>query len=142
MRVPPVTRTHFTQNTVCTLRTDTGRTTVHGLALVRTVDGERREETIDPDELGGVLAAEFGIQLPTDALDRLRASPPEPVGKEPLAQEETSGARDPRIAGGQVSTRRDSGFRGFGGVPPMARPAIVIVDDATDGLHAVRTTRQ
>ena len=77
-------QSHFTQNTVCTLRTDTGRTTVHGLTLVRTVDGERREETIDPDELGGVLAAEFGIQLPTDALDRLRASPPEPVGKELL----------------------------------------------------------
>ena len=85
-------QSHFTQNTVCTLRTGTGRTTVRGLTLVRTVDGERREETIGPDELGGVLAAEFGIQLPTDALDRLRASPPEPVGKELLEpQDETLG---------------------------------------------------
>ena len=50
---------------------------MHGLALVRTVDGERREETIDPDELGGVLAAEFGIQLPTG-----RARPPPGPGRQ------------------------------------------------------------
>ena len=63
---------HFTKNTICSIRTDTGRVTLRGLDLVRTVDGARRRETIEPRDLAGVLSAEFGIGLPPDELERLR----------------------------------------------------------------------
>jgi N-hydroxyarylamine O-acetyltransferase len=62
---------HFTQNTIGSLRTASGRVTVRGLTLVRTVDGERRQEAIDPAELGAVLHAELGIDLAPDDLARL-----------------------------------------------------------------------
>ena len=65
---------HFTRNTVCSLRTDTGRITLRGLTLVRTVDAERHEETIEPADLAGVLAAEFGVRLETDELTLLQVA--------------------------------------------------------------------
>ena len=65
---------HFTKNTICSVRTDTGRTTLHGLNLIRTVAGERHEETIDSSDLAAVLATEFGVYLSTDDYDRLQAA--------------------------------------------------------------------
>ncbi|MET0325623.1 MAG: arylamine N-acetyltransferase [Ilumatobacteraceae bacterium] len=65
---------HFTKNTICSIRTATGRVTLRGLTLVRTVDGERRQETITGYDLVDVLAAEFGVHLPAADLDRLRVA--------------------------------------------------------------------
>jgi N-hydroxyarylamine O-acetyltransferase len=65
---------HFTRNTVCSVRTVTGRVTLRGLTLVRTIDGHRRQQTIAPRELGTVLAAEFGVHLGGADLERLRAA--------------------------------------------------------------------
>jgi N-hydroxyarylamine O-acetyltransferase len=62
---------HFTRNTVCSIRTSTGRTTVRELTLIRTVAGERREEPIEPSALGRVLATEFGVHLPPVDVARL-----------------------------------------------------------------------
>ena len=54
---------HFTQNTVCTLRTESGRVTVHSRTLVETIDGERSEQELEPDELRAVFRDHFGIAL-------------------------------------------------------------------------------
>ena len=65
---------HFKKNTICSVRTDTGRITLRGLTLVRTVDGERHQETIDPSDLAAVLATEFDVHLSADDHDRLRVA--------------------------------------------------------------------
>ena len=51
---------HFTKNTICSIRTDDGRVTLRGLTLVRRVassahaEGDRREEVIDAADLAAV----------------------------------------------------------------------------------------
>lgn len=54
---------HFTQNTVCTLRTESGRVTVYSRTLVETIDGERSEQELEPDALRAVFRDHFGIAL-------------------------------------------------------------------------------
>jgi N-hydroxyarylamine O-acetyltransferase len=54
---------HFTQNTVCTLRTESGRVTVYSRTLAETIDGERSEQELEPDELQAVFRDRFGITL-------------------------------------------------------------------------------
>lgn len=65
---------HFTKNTICSVRTDTGRITLRGLTLVRTVDGERHEQTIEPSDLAAVLATEFGVSLSADDHNQLQVA--------------------------------------------------------------------
>lgn len=63
---------HFTQSLTCSLPTTDGRVTLSGDRLIRTVNGERHEQTLAGD--GDVLAAyrdHFGISL-----DRLPSVPP------------------------------------------------------------------
>ncbi|MGH9210440.1 MAG: arylamine N-acetyltransferase family protein [Acidimicrobiales bacterium] len=65
---------HFTQNTVCSLPTATGRVTVRGLTLLETDGGERREQALlDAAELGAVYRERFGVDLDQAALGRLVA---------------------------------------------------------------------
>jgi N-hydroxyarylamine O-acetyltransferase len=54
---------HFTRNTVCSIQTPAGRTTVRGRALIVTEHGERTESVLDDDELLGVYRDVFGITL-------------------------------------------------------------------------------
>ena len=61
----------FTKNTVCSIRTATGRVTLRGSTLVRTVQGVRQEETVAAGDLAHVLDAEFGVHLAAEDLDRL-----------------------------------------------------------------------
>jgi N-hydroxyarylamine O-acetyltransferase len=56
---------HFTRSTVCTGLTATGRVTLSGRTLVRTVGGERSEETITADDaLLDAYREHLGIDLP------------------------------------------------------------------------------
>lgn len=64
----------FTANTVCSLATERGRVTLRGLQLIETVDGERTERELGPDEVGPVLAARFGVVLAAEDTARLAAS--------------------------------------------------------------------
>jgi arylamine N-acetyltransferase len=57
-------KSHFTQSLVCSMLTDSGRVTLSGRTLIRTVNGERTSQDLDDD--GEVLAAYrtwFGIEL-------------------------------------------------------------------------------
>jgi N-hydroxyarylamine O-acetyltransferase len=54
---------HFTRNTVCSIQTPAGRTTVRGHALIVTEHGERTESVLDDDELLRVYRDVFGISL-------------------------------------------------------------------------------
>ena len=81
---------HFKKNTICSVRTDTGRITLRGLTLVRTVDGERRQESIDPSDLAAVLATEFEVHLSnnytTDSELRAAAEVPEQPDQKHLCE--------------------------------------------------------
>ncbi len=57
---------HFTQNTLCTLRTESGRVTVYSRTLVETIDGARSEQALEPDQLHAVFRDRFGITLTRD----------------------------------------------------------------------------
>jgi N-hydroxyarylamine O-acetyltransferase len=70
----------FTQGTVCTLRTATGRATVAGMRLIETTAGERCERPLVGAELGRVLAERFAIALSGAEVDRLGRSRPSPIG--------------------------------------------------------------
>src|SRR5262245_30174553 len=64
-------RSHFTRSLICSLLTDTGRVTLSGRTLIRTVGGQRDERILESD--AEVLAAyrdPFGI-----VLDRLPSMP-------------------------------------------------------------------
>ena len=65
---------HFMGSTVCSRRTDRGRVTLSGLTLITTVDGTRTESPVEPDDLGPLLAGEFGVVLAPADLERLRAA--------------------------------------------------------------------
>jgi arylamine N-acetyltransferase len=55
---------HFTQQTVCSLATATGRVTISGRTLITTVDGNRTERAISSDdELLDLYDRHFGIAL-------------------------------------------------------------------------------
>ena len=55
---------HFTQRTVCSLATATGRVTISGRTLITTVDGSRTERAISSDdELLDLYDRHFGIAL-------------------------------------------------------------------------------
>ncbi|HSL57380.1 MAG TPA: arylamine N-acetyltransferase [Acidimicrobiales bacterium] len=55
---------HFTQGTVCTLRTASGRVTIAGRTLIETEAGTRAERDIDDDgELLALYRQRFGIDL-------------------------------------------------------------------------------
>ena len=57
-------KSHFTQNVLCSLRTETGRVTVSGRILVESEDsGRRTERELTTDELPGVYAEFFGMVL-------------------------------------------------------------------------------
>ncbi len=57
-------RSHFTRSLVCSLLTETGRVTLSGRTLVRTVAGERQERTLSSDaEVLDAYRAYFGIEL-------------------------------------------------------------------------------
>lgn len=64
-------KSHFTHNTICSLATERGRVTVRGLRLIETVNDERNETELAPEQLGPVLADRFGIVLGNEDLDRL-----------------------------------------------------------------------
>jgi N-hydroxyarylamine O-acetyltransferase len=57
-------RSHFTQSSVCSLLTEQGRVTLSEGVLIRTEDGERREQTLtsEADELDAYRTW-FGIEL-------------------------------------------------------------------------------
>jgi N-hydroxyarylamine O-acetyltransferase len=64
---------HFTRSLVCSMLTESGRITLNGRKLIRTVDGERHEEELGDD--AAVLAAyrtHFGVEL--DRVPEIRAS--------------------------------------------------------------------
>ncbi|MCO5974756.1 arylamine N-acetyltransferase family protein [Actinoallomurus soli] len=64
---------HFTRSLVCSLLTETGRITLNGRTLIRTVDGERREERLGDDaEVLAAYRAHFGVEL--DRVPEVRAS--------------------------------------------------------------------
>jgi N-hydroxyarylamine O-acetyltransferase len=55
---------HFTQDTVCSLATATGRVTIAGRTLITTADGQRAEHAIaSDDELLALYRRHFGITL-------------------------------------------------------------------------------
>jgi N-hydroxyarylamine O-acetyltransferase len=57
-------RSHFTQSTVCSLLTETGRVTLSDGLLIRTVDGERHEEALRSDaDVLDAYRTHFGIAL-------------------------------------------------------------------------------
>jgi N-hydroxyarylamine O-acetyltransferase len=62
---------HFTQGTVCSLRTPDGRVTLSGTTLIETVAGERRTTDLGANDIGPILADRFGIALPADDLAKL-----------------------------------------------------------------------
>jgi len=63
---------HFTRNLICSRPTNTGRVTLSGTKLIVT-QGERREEreVRGAEELRGLLAAEFGIEIGIEEGERL-----------------------------------------------------------------------
>lgn len=62
-------QSHFTRNTVCSIRTDAGRVTLRGSGLIETTSAGRTERQLAPDELTDVYATYFGILLdgPSDS---------------------------------------------------------------------------
>ncbi|GAA0359807.1 arylamine N-acetyltransferase [Actinoallomurus spadix] len=55
---------HFTGSLVCSLLTETGRITLSGRTLTRTVDGERRKERLGDDaQVLAAYRAHFGVEL-------------------------------------------------------------------------------
>jgi N-hydroxyarylamine O-acetyltransferase len=62
---------HFTRNSVCTIPTSTGRTTISGRRLILTADGHRTERELDDAQLRQAYREHFGI-----VLDRLPAVGP------------------------------------------------------------------
>ncbi|GAA3123103.1 arylamine N-acetyltransferase [Planomonospora alba] len=66
-------QSHFTRSTVCTLRTERGRTTISGARLIRTEHGERTEHVLDEAGLRAAYLDHFGI-----ALDRIPTAPGTP----------------------------------------------------------------
>jgi N-hydroxyarylamine O-acetyltransferase len=57
-------QSHFTQQTVCSLATATGRVTISGRTLITTEDGRRTERVVDSDdELLDLYRRHFGIGL-------------------------------------------------------------------------------
>jgi N-hydroxyarylamine O-acetyltransferase len=62
---------HFTQGTVCSLRTPDGRITLSGTTLIETIGGERRTTDVEANDIGPILADRFGIALPADDLAKL-----------------------------------------------------------------------
>lgn len=64
----------FTQNTVCSLATESGRCTVRGLQLIETIGDDRTESAIPPDRLGAVLSECFGIELSGQDVSRLASA--------------------------------------------------------------------
>ncbi len=64
---------HFTRNTVCSLRTLDGRVTLRGTTLIETVDGSKRSRPLALEELGEVLRDRFGVLLGEADLLRLRS---------------------------------------------------------------------
>lgn len=65
---------HFARKTVCSLVTGQGRVTLSGLELTETIGGARRETSVEPAELGSVLAERFGVVLDERAVARLAAT--------------------------------------------------------------------
>jgi N-hydroxyarylamine O-acetyltransferase len=65
-------QSHFTQKSVCSLATPTGRITLSGRRLIVT-SGERREEreVKSAAEYGRILIDEFGFELGREEIDRL-----------------------------------------------------------------------
>ncbi|WP_037608545.1 arylamine N-acetyltransferase family protein [Streptacidiphilus rugosus] len=65
-------QSHFTRNTVCTLRTATGRVTLSSRTLIETDDGgERRQHEVKPQELADTYAELFGFELDPAAVAAL-----------------------------------------------------------------------
>jgi N-hydroxyarylamine O-acetyltransferase len=65
----------FSQSLVCTRPTETGRVTLSGRLLIRTVDGVRTETTIDDDhEILAAYREHFGVELTT--VPAVRTAPP------------------------------------------------------------------
>jgi N-hydroxyarylamine O-acetyltransferase len=64
----------FTQGTVCSLRTDDGRITIAGAALIETAAGTRTQRAVDPAELGVLLERRFGVVLEPEELRSLAQS--------------------------------------------------------------------
>jgi N-hydroxyarylamine O-acetyltransferase len=62
---------HFTQNPVCTRRTERGRVTLRGHRLIVTVGGEREERDLPTEELGAAYRDRFGIRLTSEEVARL-----------------------------------------------------------------------
>jgi N-hydroxyarylamine O-acetyltransferase len=57
-------RSHFTQGTVCSLLTASGRVTLRNRTLIDTADAERRERVIDDDrEVLRIYRERFGVEL-------------------------------------------------------------------------------
>ncbi len=57
-------KSHFTQSTVCSLLTEDGRVTLSDGLLIRTVDGQRHEQTLTSDaEVLDAYRTWFGIEL-------------------------------------------------------------------------------
>lgn len=54
---------HFRRQPVCSLLTPTGRITISGDRLIETVDGERHERDVTPDERTSILRDRFGVVL-------------------------------------------------------------------------------
>ena len=54
---------HFTRNTVCSIRTDDGRVTIRGTELLETRGAERTERLLAPDELVDAYRRYFGVAL-------------------------------------------------------------------------------
>jgi N-hydroxyarylamine O-acetyltransferase len=70
----------FTQGTICTIRTASGRATIAGTRLIETTATDRRERALAGDELGEVLSERFGISLSAAELERLAGTRPSPIG--------------------------------------------------------------
>ena len=70
----------FTQGTICTIRTASGRATIAGTRLIETTATDRRERALAGDELGEVLSERFGISLSAPELARLARTRPSPIG--------------------------------------------------------------
>jgi N-hydroxyarylamine O-acetyltransferase len=63
---------HFTQKSVCSRATPTGRITLSGRRLIVTSGADRKERDVaDAAEFGRILADEFGFELGRAEVDRL-----------------------------------------------------------------------
>jgi N-hydroxyarylamine O-acetyltransferase len=68
---------NFTRSLVCSILTETGRVTLSGRRLVRTVDGERHERELrDDTEVLDAYRTVFGVELDTVPEVRSAESPP------------------------------------------------------------------